>query len=335
MGCHFWSKGLLWGRPWPLWDQNPTVLTPDLGVLSSVSDGEYMSLCFLSAFYTAPNTDCLVNSFPWAPEMQHQIHPQWGASCHHDLLCRVLFKIILGGGGRVGDRPYTASLSQLNIEEIAKVPSSITIRKCCSLSCNKSSVCSLQPTIVNSPDKEIIEEYRTVHSIDRLVRTRLEIVVGTLTGSWSETAQVPWMLGSATPECYFWLTTLGCRSDPTWARGMRAERSWPFHAFLMRSKPCPPPHGEFLNHRKEGPVIRKPPKWQMSTIAFMLMQRYLAKVSPWTYSWLPTNSNNSSLPLCSLEFWLLIVSYYSLSLGKDCICFKANCQVYFTSDNER
>lgn len=111
---------------------------------------------------------------------------------------------------------------------------------------------------VNPLDKEIIED-GAIPGIGKMVRPRLEIVARTLSGSWSETAQEPWMPGSTAAERCFWLAALGpCL---TWGTGREGAEKLALPAFILRSKACHPPRGELLSHRKEGPVIRKPPEW--------------------------------------------------------------------------
>lgn len=102
-----------------------------------------------------------------APKMQHQSHPQWGASCCVTC-CVVLLQIVLGAGWveRAILILPVASLSQWNIDN-PKSHQALALESVASLSCGKSSEWSLQPTIGIDCDwlhqkKEIMEEYWTV-----------------------------------------------------------------------------------------------------------------------------------------------------------------------------
>lgn len=51
---------------------------------------------------------------------------------------------------------------------------------------------------MSSPEEEITEEYWTVHNVNKVARTRPGILAGSFTGTFSEAAQIHWVLGSAT-----------------------------------------------------------------------------------------------------------------------------------------
>lgn len=195
---------------------------------------------FLSPSYVAANTA------GWAP-----------AGSGRTLLGRVLHAATAYGVGFYS-RPYlgegaekqalltrpVASPRQVNIQEVSEVSASVCIRNCCSWSCDESSECSLPPTTETDSG--------WTHQAKKLlknIRSSQHWQGGQDCGGnsgqnpdWILVRNSPgmWGAGQCTPACRFWWAHLGSVSHPTWARGLRGERSWLFSAFIMRSKSCPP-----------------------------------------------------------------------------------------------